>query len=94
MDYVPRSLLDRAFRRLGRGALLDRLHAMRALADVRGVRYVDDSGRPRTIDIALKPWVLTSAQLLSFHRVVRQLAELATEAFSTWHAVQFFTSPG
>lgn len=74
MDYVPRAVLDRAFRRLGRRAVVDRLHAMRALADVRGVRYVDDTGRARTIDIALKPWVLTSAQLWCFHQVARQLA--------------------
>ncbi|MDP3703073.1 MAG: hypothetical protein Q8R78_01605 [Candidatus Omnitrophota bacterium] len=75
MGYVPRSQLDRAFRRLGRNALLDRLHAMRALADVRGVRYVDDAGRPRTIDIALKPWVLTSTQLLHFHGAIHLLAD-------------------
>ena len=75
MDYVPRSVLDRPFRRLGRRALLDRLHAMRALADARGVRYLDDAGRARTIDIALKPWVLTSEQLFFFHGVAQQLAE-------------------
>src|SRR3990167_2824538 len=59
MDYVPRRVLDAPFRRLGRRELLDRLHAVRALAGVRGMRYFDDRGRPRTIDIALKPWVLT-----------------------------------
>jgi len=75
MDYIPRSTLDRALRRLGYRALLDRLHAMRALADVRGCRYVNDAGQPRTIDIALKPWVLTSQQLLMFHRSVHWLAE-------------------
>ncbi len=75
MDYVPRAVLDRAFRRLGRRALADRLHAMRALADVRGVRYLDDAGRSRIIDIALKPWVLTSAQLLEFHQTMQQLAD-------------------
>ncbi|MBI4004331.1 MAG: hypothetical protein HY353_04850 [Candidatus Omnitrophica bacterium] len=75
MDYIPGSRLDHALRRLGRGALLDRLHAMRALADVRGCRYVNDAGQPRTIDIALKPWVLTSQQLLMFHRSVHLLAD-------------------
>ena len=74
MDYIPRRVLDEALRRLGRRALLDRLHAVRALADVRGVRYLDDSGRSRAIDIALKPWLLTSAQLLCFHHVAQQLA--------------------
>lgn len=75
MDYIPRSVLDAPFCRLRRRSLLDRLHAMRALADVRGVRYLDDAGRARTIDIALKPWVLTSAQLLYFHHVARQLSD-------------------
>ena len=74
MDYVPRRVLDRAFRRLSRRSLADRLHAMRALADVRGIRYLDDSGRPRIIDIALKPWVLTSEQLFCFHQVAQQLS--------------------
>jgi len=75
MDYVPRALLSASLRRLAPTALRDRLHAMRALADVRGVRYLDDAGRARTIDIALKPWVLTSAQLWHFHRVIRHLAD-------------------
>ena len=75
MDYIPRAVLERPLRRLGRRSLLERLHAMRALADVRGVQYLDDAGRARTIEIALKPWVLTSEQLLAFHRVVQTLAE-------------------
>ena len=75
MDYVPRRVLDEPFKRLSRRALLDRLHAMRALADVRGMRYVDDAGRSRTIDIALKPWVLTSEQLYRFHEVARLLSD-------------------
>lgn len=75
MDYIPRAVLERPFRRLSRRALIDRLHAVRALADVRGMRYVDDANRERIIDIALKPWVMTSAQLLFFHRVAWQLAD-------------------
>lgn len=75
MDYVPRAVLERALARLSRQSLLDRLHAMRALAEVRGVRYLDDAGRPQLIEIALKPWVLTSDQLLCFHRVAQHLAD-------------------
>ncbi len=75
MDYIPRRTLDRALQHLGRSALLDRLHAMRALADVRGMQYVDDAGRSRIIDMALKPWVLTSAQLFHFHGVIQQLTD-------------------
>ena len=75
MDYLPRAILSTSLRRLSRQALQDRLHAMRALAEIRGVRYVDDAGRARTIDIALKPWLLTSAQVWHFHRVIQQLAD-------------------
>lgn len=73
-DYIPRAVLDRAMRTLGRRSLVERLHAVRALADVRGVRYVDDAGRSRTIDIALTPWLLTSAQILHFHRMAALLS--------------------
>ena len=75
MDYIPRAVLDRAFRRISRRSLQGRLHAVRALAEVRGMQYVDDAGRARTIDIALKPWLLTSAQLFSFHQVAQLLAD-------------------
>lgn len=75
MNYVPRSLIDNAFRRLPKKSLEDRLHAMRALADVRGVRYLDDAGRARIIEIAVKPWLLTSAQLYCFHQAARLLAD-------------------
>ena len=75
MDYIPRRTLEAPFRRLSRRQLLDRLHAMRALADVRGLRYVDDAGRSRIIDIAIKPWVLTSQQLYRFHEVARLLSD-------------------
>ena len=73
--YVPRVLLDRALWQAGRRSLLDRLHALRALAETRGLRYVDDAGRARTIEIAAKPWLLTSAQLLAFHRTISLLAD-------------------
>ena len=74
MDYIPRSVLEAPFHGLGRRELVDRLHAMRALAAARGVRYLDDAGRPRIIDIALKPWVLTSDQLYCFHWVAQLLS--------------------
>lgn len=74
MDYIPPHIVERALARLGPRRLADRLHAMRALADARGVRYVDDAGRPRIIDVTLTPWLLTSAQLLVFHRAIHVLA--------------------
>ena len=75
MDYVPRRTLETLFRRVSRRSLLDRLHAVRALAEARGMRYVDDAGRQRLIDIALKPWVLTNGQLYHFHAVARLLSD-------------------
>lgn len=74
MDYLPGHLLDRAFRRLSRRTLHERLAAVRALSHVRGLRYLTDAGRPRVIELSLKPWVLTSAQLLTFHRSMMVLA--------------------
>lgn len=73
MDYIPRSVIDRVLGKLSRLALEDRLHAIRALADVRGIRYLDDSGRPRLIDISLRPWLLTTQQLQTFHRLIHPL---------------------
>lgn len=78
MDYLPSRILDHAFRRLSPQMLRERLHAMRALSDVRGLRYLNDAGRPRVIELTPKPWVLTSAQLLAFHRSMRLLAGALT----------------
>ena len=75
MDYLPGHFLDQVFRRLGRQALHERLCAVRALSQVRGLRYLTDAGRSRVIDLSLKPWVLTSAQLLAFHQSMRLLSE-------------------
>lgn len=75
MDYLPGHLLDRAFRRLSRRTLHERLCAVRALSHVRGLRYLTDAGRSRVIDLSLKPWLLTSAQLLAFHQSMRLLSE-------------------
>jgi hypothetical protein len=86
MTYLPRAVLDRAFRRLPRAALRDRLHALRALSAVRGLRYLDDRGRARTIDLALKPWVLTSAQLWAFHQDMRLLADALWRLPRLWEA--------
>lgn len=74
MDYLPQGFLNRALKALSRRSLIERLHALRALGEVRGMRYVDDAGRHRTIDLALQPWLLTSTQLLHFHRTATLLS--------------------
>lgn len=86
MDHIPRARLDRAFRRLPRASLHDRLHAVRALSEVRGLRYLDDRGRPRTIDLALKPWVLTTKQVWTFHQAMRLLADALWRLPRLWEA--------
>jgi hypothetical protein len=75
MEYVPTAPLYRELARLSRQELVDRLHAVRALGATRGLRYLDDYGRARTIDMALLPWVLTPTQIAFFYRVAQLLAD-------------------
>ncbi len=74
MDYIPDRILDDAFKRLGREALRDKLSAAQALAKIRGLRYLDDSSRPRAIDLSIRPWLVTSAQIRHFYRSIHLLA--------------------
>ena len=75
MDYVPSAAAQRVLARLSRHELLDRLHAARALSAVRGLRYLDDHGHPRTIDLALAPWLLTPQQVAFFCQLVRVVVD-------------------
>ncbi len=75
MDYVPEHLLRHRLRRLSRRDLTERLQAARALSTVRGLRFLDDRSRPRTIDLALVPWLLTPAQIAFFRQVAQLLAD-------------------
>ena len=74
-DYLPSAPLRRALARLGRQDLLDRLHAIRALSAARGLHFLDDHSRPRTIDLASVPWVLTGAQVAFFRQLVRLIVD-------------------
>ena len=74
MDHLSRAPLRRQLAAFGRQALVDRLHAVRALSQARGLQYLDDNSRPRTIDLALVPWILTSAQVAFFRQVATTLA--------------------
>lgn len=74
-DYIPSAPVRRVLARLGRQDLLDRLHAIRALSTVRGLRYLDDQSRPRTIDLAPVPWVLTAAQVAFFRQLIRLIVD-------------------
>jgi hypothetical protein len=73
-DFVPDAVLDTLFKRLPRQALQERLEAAQALARLRGFRYLDDRGRARTIDLSLRPWLVTSTQLRFFSDAIRLLA--------------------
>jgi len=80
MDYVPSQPLETALRRLPHDELCERLQHIRRLGDERWMRYFDDQGRARRIEMALKPWVITRAQFRVFHdivcEIVRGLAKL------------------
>jgi len=78
MDYLPLGALRRQLTRFSRQELADRLHAVQALSHARGLRFLTDGGRPRTIDLALIPWILTPAQLGYFRAVVRTLVAALT----------------
>jgi len=75
MDYLPVGALHQALARLDRQELISRLHAVRALSVVRGLRFLDDNSRPRTIALALTPWILTPTQVAFFRQFVRHLAD-------------------
>ena len=73
-DFIPDAVLDTLFKRLPQAVLEDRLQAAQALARIRGFRYLDDRGRARTIDLSIRPWLLTSTQLRFFSDAIRLLA--------------------
>lgn len=73
MDYVPTEPLTQLLRRLSRQELTERLHAVRALGRVRGLRYIDERNQPRTIEQAAVPWLLAPGQLAYFRGVARLL---------------------
>ncbi len=75
MTQPAADMLLRRVRRLSRQDVTDRLHAVRALSGIRGLRYIDDLGRPRTIELALVPWLLSPAQLAFFQRIARDLLD-------------------
>ena len=74
-DYLPIHALHRSLARLSRQDLGDRLAAVRALSVVRGLRFLDDQSRPRTIALASMPWVLTPTQMAFFTRIAQQQAD-------------------
>lgn len=75
MDYVTPGPLQRALARLSRQELVERLKAVRALSAARGLRYLDDRSRPKTIDLAFVPWLLAPAQVAFFRGVAQTLAD-------------------
>ena len=76
MEHVPTAQFERQVARLSRSALRDRLHAVRALSAIRGLQFRDDYGRPRTIELAFIPWLLTPPQVRFFHRLAHELVRV------------------
>ncbi len=75
MEFLSLQPLRRALHRLSPQELTDRLHNVRRLSDARGLRLLDDAGLPRTIELALVPWLLTPVQLRFFCAVTRQVVD-------------------
>jgi len=79
-DYLSLHPLRQALKRLSRHELADRLARVRTLSAGRGLRFLDDHSRPKLIDLASVPWILTQAQLRFFrgvaHTLVGALARL------------------
>ena len=73
--YLPLGPLRRELARLAPAELSDRLHAARTLSRLRGLQYIDDDERPKTIELALVPWLLTPAQLARFQQVAADLTD-------------------
>ena len=78
MDHLPIHPLHRQLNRLGRRELAERLSSVRALSTARGLRFLDDRSRPKTIALASIPWILTSHQMAFFQRVATLLADALT----------------
>ena len=75
MEHVSQAPLSRQLGRLSRRQLADRLQAIRTLSAIRGLRLLDDGGRPKTIDLATIPWILTAEQLAFFRRLVLHVVD-------------------
>jgi hypothetical protein len=73
-DHLSIAPLHRQVGRLSRQELIGRLQAVRALSAARGLRFLDDRSRPRTIELAFTPWVLTPTQLAFFQRLTLTMA--------------------
>lgn len=78
MDYLSREPLHRAVTRLSRQELLTRLCAVQALSAARGLRFLAGHDKPKIIELALMPWILTPAQVRFFHGVTRLMVEALT----------------
>jgi len=75
MDYLPIGPLQTQLRRLRPHELRERLQVVRALSAARGLQFFADDGQPRTIDLALMPWIITPAQRVFFRQVAHLLAD-------------------
>ncbi|MBI3323924.1 MAG: hypothetical protein HYZ92_01410 [Candidatus Omnitrophica bacterium] len=71
---LPALAFQRRLARLAPQELRERLRAIRVLSGARGLRFLDDHSRPRTIDVAAASWILTPDQQRAFAHVVRLIA--------------------
>ena len=68
-DYVPQALINRAILSIPRSQLRDIAARHAAASRERGLVYLDDHGRPKTIELMLRPWILTRRQIAFYTRL-------------------------
>jgi len=73
MNYIPSRPLEETLRRLPSPSLLERLSHVQRLGDERWMRYFDDAGQARRIEMAPRPWLISPSQFRFFCGVVREL---------------------
>jgi len=89
MDYIPRDPLNRAILTLPRAerrAIAQRLHEE---SRRHGLLFNDDRGRPKVIDVMLRPWVVTPQQIAYY----RYLSLQIRDALSRLWRLYFYEEP-
>lgn len=77
-DHVPQDLINRAILAIPRDRLQIIAARLARASRREGLLYLDDDGRPKTIETMLRPWILTRAQ----HRFYQRLSLQVRSALS------------
>lgn len=78
-DYLPSRVLNQACLRLKPAQWRAVLRRVEELSRRRGLLYNDDRGRPKIIDMTLRPWVLTTTQFHYFTQVAQVIRQALSQ---------------